>query len=333
MSNQHSEQSHLDENVQTILSQKSQKEWLEHIAGWLEYQNICGASEWRVDDMSSYTAVLNNRPVTQLHRPQLTHERRRTLTSKKQDSTSLQSKQDSAAPKKELNMSLRSNKKQVESNISPKERQQLQSQKLGGKWSAVSHRIHKGAEKRDSFSYLQVPTGPEGMQQIKQFHSTRGCPNCRLGRGSLNASVVLMEWHSETMSTEAFVMSKNMRERVLNLPKEQLFWLPFPRGEDCGACTQIFRAQVGVLNPQAVLLMGAMPISHLNFVSNPPEIGEKALLNYKGKEIPLVHTENPMKILNIGDLTQRNKLKVDVLKHLRHFHSILADLRIVKRLR
>ena len=340
MSDHHSEQSHLDESIQSTLSEKSQKEWLEHIAGWLEYQKICGASEWRVDDMTSYTASLNNRPLTQFHRPNSVQEHRKSSMGQNQDPVS--AKQTTESPSQriessskgtELDFKKTNNKKTFQSTISSQERQELQSQKLGGKWSAVSHRIHKGAEKRDSFSYLQVSAGPEGMQQIRNFHSSQGCPNCSLGRGSLNAPVVLMEWHSEIMSTEAFVMLKNMRERVLNLPKEQLFWLPFPRGEDCGACSQIFRAQMGVLAPKAVLLMGAMPIRHLNFVSNPPEVGEQAFLSHKGSEIPLVRTENPMKILNIQDLAQRNKLKVDVLKHLRHFHSILADLRMVKRIR
>ena len=333
MDNQHSEQDQSASTLNHLLSEKSQREWLEHIAGWLEYQKVCGAAEWRVDDMSTYASALNNRNIEQLRKNRTSEPSKQIKRKTVQSLLKKEKKDPSTTDSLEINSPLQLQKKEHQNRVSPKEREDLQAQKLRGKWSAVSHRIHKGVEKRDSFSYLQVSSGPEGMQQIRAHHSAKGCPNCLLGRGALNASVVLIEWHSEAMNVDAFGMLKNMRERVLNLDKEQLFWLPFPRGEDCGSCTQLFRAQLGVLAPKAVLLMGSMPISHLDFVSNVPEIGEQVFLNHKGKEIPLVRTENPMTILNIEDGAQRNEMKLTVLRHLRRFHSILADLRIVKRLR
>ncbi|MBM76318.1 MAG: hypothetical protein CMK59_13015 [Proteobacteria bacterium] len=324
-----------------LLSQKSQKEWLEHVANWLEYQSLCGASEWRVDELNTYTSTLKS---SLSHQTRSSHSvlKRRQLnsvrTEKKEVSRSSRPVIVNQGTKSEIDsksapVAFELNKDKQISKSSPEERSGLQSQKLSGKWGAVSHRIHKGVESRDTFSYLQVPSGPEGMKQIRDFHAQRECSNCLLGRGSIKASVVLVEWHAEPMSFDAFGMLKNMRERVLNLSKDQLFWLPFPRGEDCGSCTQIFRAQLGVLSPKAVLLMGAMPISHLDFANSVPEIGERVFLNHKGKQIPLVRTENPMSILQIRDSNQQNKMKSEVLKHLRQFHSILADLRIVQRLR
>ena len=332
MNTPNSEQSETVSELNNLLSEKSQKEWLEHIAGWLEYQKVCGASEWRVDDIGTYTSTLINRSLTQSRKISAAVPKK-LPTSKISKRPDHEHQDSSSTPPPASSLPLKINKKTVQSTALPEDRDRLQSQKLGGKWSAVSHRIHKGVEKRDSFSYLQVPTGPEGMKHIREFHSEHGCPNCLLGRGALNASVVLIESHSESMNVGAFGMLKNMRERVLNLGKEQLFWLPFPRGEDCGACTQLFRAQLGVLSPQAVLLMGTLPISHLDFASNVPEVGEHVYLNHKGKEIPLVRTENPMAILQVGDPAEQHDMKMRVLKHLRQLHSILADLRIVKRLR
>jgi hypothetical protein len=317
--------------LEQLLAQKSQEEWLDHVASWLELQRLCGAEAWLMKDSSVWSSRL---PQPQSSSPVAS-------------SSVVQRGERSSFPptssSKEVPLFAKRAEEQRRAasgaqeggalGAAKKSATPLQERELGGSWGALGSRFEQGSGPNRPFSYLQISKGAEGMRETHDYFKEHGHTGSSFGRGPLDASVVLIEWHTEPMNSEAFIMLKNMRERVLNLEKNQLFWLPFPRSENCNPCTQIFRAQLSCLSPKAVLLMGAMPISYLTFVDQAPGVGERAALNQDGREIPLLRTENPMTIVRMENPEEQRHAKRAVLRHLQAFHALLAELRIVKRIR
>ena len=95
-------------------------------------------------------------------------------------------------------------------------------------------------------------------------------------------------------------MLSKMREHVLNLPKEKLFWLPVPVSDGCVQCMDIFTAQFKALSPKALLLMGEAPLSALVFEESlqRPELGRELVVKAPHQDLPAVWTHHPTYLLD-----------------------------------
>ena len=115
-----------------------------------------------------------------------------------------------------------------------------------------------------------------------------------------------------------------MRERVLMLPRERLFWLPVPQDGCCGYCSSYFMATIHAVQPKMVLLMGDRSIQSLQALSKagPVEMGKEIKLRLSYGEVPALWTLHP------GYLEMNPQSKGEAFKHLKTFKELMGRHRL-----
>jgi hypothetical protein len=268
-------------------------ELLADLRAWLEWQQSCGADLWMVEDWDAWTRPMSAPPPSAAAaRP----------------------------PRREAPVPLRQEKRPP-----PKTRRQERPQvkrppeALGGGWKRIM------SQAPESFSADSVPKGRDGIERIKEFYS-QNCVTkaCRLGIGRAHADVVLVEGSVGGLKPAGFSMLSKMREHVLGLPRENLYWLPAPMEDGCGRCMEVFSAQLRALSPKALLLMGDGPVHALDFQQtlHRPELGKELVVKGPDGDIPAVWTHHP------NHLLENPHDKLAAMRHLEGLRDILVRLGI-----
>lgn len=176
-----------------------------------------------------------------------------------------------------------------------------------------------------------LATGAAGIRQLRA-HQQQHClyrGACRLGGGAIDAPVLLIEGHPRGLEGDALVMLGKMRDAVLKLPKEQLYWMQLGVGQQCESCAALFQAHLSLLSPRLVLAMG--PIKELALFKSPQkrssnvyDEGWQYLSTSRG-DVPVMVTHHPQTLLD------NPELKRQTMVHLQAFHRRCVREQIIAR--
>jgi hypothetical protein len=255
---------------------------------WLEWQQDCGAQDWTVEDWSEWTKVIKRQAA-----PQRTPKR----ASKPVQSQGRGKKDVAQAPPK---------------NTQPP-------RELSNEWSSILNNA------RPTLDVERLAKGTDGFNSVRQYRNQNcnASTKCQLGLGNIQAPVLIIEGHSQPMTKAGFEMLAKMREHVLNLKKEQIFFLSHPtRFQGC-ACKSIFNGQLNVLSPKFILIMGSECVDDLFPVSKRPIMGNEGVLTIRGEEIPTLWTHHP------NHLIQNGHEKRTVMRHLQNVRRTLLRRNII----
>ena len=177
-----------------------------------------------------------------------------------------------------------------------------------------------------------LATGAAGMSQLRN-HQQQHClcrVPCRLGGGVIDAPVLLIEGHPRGLDGDALAMLGKMRDAVLKLPKEQLYWMQIGVGQQCESCASLFQAHLSLLSPRLVLAMG--PIKELSLFKAPPQnrssnVYDEGWLNLSTSrgDVPVMVTHHPQTLLD------NPELKRQTMTHLQAFHRRCVREQIIER--
>ena len=264
------------------------------IRAWLEWQQYCGTDVWKVDDIEAWNVRANSvpqKPVQPLNRPKPVQR---------------------TAPKK-----LDPPKPQEVSNTPPAQKTSVP---LPSWWQS----IYENRQKRASFDFSRIPTGGDGLQRAFAFRD-KNCDAkmCKWGVGRFDAEVVVIEGHRKHLDAVGFKMLSDMREHVLRLSKNNLYWIPLKRELGCGHCDSMAMGQLNAIQPKAILVLGFGPLELLNIRDQQSaESGLEFQVELNSSSVPAVCTHHPMSLIEDphNKLNARNALII--------FRGILNRLRI-----
>lgn len=263
-------------------------ELISDLRHWLEWQHDCGAQDWTVENWSEWTKVLKRQAA-----PQRIPER------------SVKPVQRQVHDKREVSIA-------PPKNIQPPA-------ELSNEWSSILNNA------RPTLDVERLAKGTVGFNTIRQFReqNCKASEKCQMGLGNIQAPVLIIEGHSQPMSKEGFEMLSKMREHVLNLKKEQIFFLSHPtRFEGC-ACKSIFNGQLNALSPKFILIMGGACVDELFPASKRPIMGNEGILTIRGEEVPTLWTHHPNHLIHNGHE------KRTVMRHLQNVRRTLLKRNII----
>lgn len=267
---------------------------------WLEWQQCCGTDVWKVEDFAAWD-------LSKLH----------TNTEKeggaRRSDSSLTSRNISApkpAPKKEPTSSVKPMETPSKNKTEP----------LPSWWKS----IYENRNDRESFDFSRIPKGGDGLQRAFAFRDKNCEPKkCKWGAGRFDAEVVLIEGHKKHLDQSGFTMLSNMREHVLRLSKNNLYWIPLKRSIGCGHCDSMALGQLNAIQPKAILVLGFDTLSLLKVRDRERAMaGEEFQIELNSFSVPAICTHHPMSLL------EEPKNKVLAQKALITFRTILNRLRI-----
>ena len=73
----------------------------------------------------------------------------------------------------------------------------------------------------------------------------------------------VIEGYRKHLDAAGFKMLSDMREHVLRLSKNNLYWIPLKRDLGCGHCDSMAMGQLNAIQPKAILVLGFGPLSLL----------------------------------------------------------------------
>ncbi len=277
------------------------------IRTWLEWQKSCGTQDWMVSDIQVWEELKNISSVaTQVsarQRPQaidsnITKEKAR----KKEKEADKDTRQSPASQKLQ-----REPKPDLQHNLKPW-------------WKSIIDRRND----RPQFNLNQIPHGADGLQQAFAFREANcQTKQCMWGVGRPDAPVVLIEGHAKPLAGAGLKMLGDMRAKVLQLPKEKLYWIPMKRGFGCYHCDTMALAQLYAIQPKAVLVFGMDPLDILRVDDREAALrGEDIQIETNGRHIPAICTIHPMQ------LVEEPRKKAIALRALRNFRFLLNKLNI-----
>ena len=146
---------------------------------------------------------------------------------------------------------------------------------------------------------------------------------CKWGVGRFDAEVVVIEGNRKHLDAAGFKMLSDMREHVLRLSKNNLYWIPLKRDLGCGHCDSMAMGQLNAIQPKAILVLGFGPLELLNLRDRQAaESGQEFQVELNSSAVPAVCTHHPMYLL------ENTHSKQNAQKALLVFRSVLNRLRI-----
>ena len=251
----------------------SREEIAADIRAWLEWQQYCGTDVWKVDDISVWDACLHKKENTPVQ-IQRSHHPKKTLP-KDRPSPPLRLEKIQPIP---------SSKEEPKNNVP-----------LPSWWQSV----YENRKKRSSLDYSRIPTGVDGLKKVFEFRDQH-CDSkvCMWGAGRFDAEVVVMEGHRKNLNADGFKMLSDMREHVLRLSKNNLYWIPLKRDSVCVHCDSVALGQLNAIQPKAVLLLGFGSLELLNIRDRKPaESGLEFQIELNSSSVPAVCTHHPMSLI------------------------------------
>ena len=214
------------------------------IRAWLEWQQYCGTDVWKVDNIAAWDM---HEPDRVLPRVRPNPPRPSQPIPKKEEPTKR------VAPKAP--------------ELSPQPPVKKNNVPLPSWWQS----IYENRQKRASFDFSRIPTGGDGLQRAFAFRD-KNCDSkmCKWGVGRFDAEVVVIEGHRKHLDSAGFKMLGDMRENVLRLSKNNLYWIPLKRSLGCGHCDSMAMGQLNAIQPKAILVLGFGPLELLTGRSSPP---------------------------------------------------------------
>jgi len=195
-------------------------------------------------------------------------------------------------------------------------------QSLGGLWGSVL------ASKPQAFNPDAVQTGKSGLRECQRYWeehcSEKKCESREhppwsviCGRGLPDAPVVLIEGHDERLGPRGLSMLSNMRENVMKIPKEKMYWLPVHKKTDCTLMESMTQGQFNALQPKAVLMMGRRPLDLFQVEGEVVDLGSTLNMKTLNGSIPVICTHHPNALL------KKPELKREAFVHLQSFQRLL----------
>jgi len=267
------------------------------IRAWLEWQQHCGTDVWKVDDASVWDACLQKPIHAAIQFPKFPQPKK-------------------PAPIEPSRAPLQTKKNETPS--IPKEPKK--SPPLPSCWQSV----YENRKSSDSLDYSRISSGREGFKKVLEFRDQHCDPKiCIRGAGRFDAEVVLVEGHAKQLDATGFKMLSDMRERVLRLSKNNLYWIPLKRDSVCTHCDSVAMGQLNAIQPKAVLILGFGPLALFNIRDRQSaESGLEFQLELNFSSVPAICTHHPMSLI------EAPQDKLSAHKALINFRGILNRLRI-----
>ena len=269
---------------------------LEDLKQFLEWQKLCGSTEWLVED-----ALQWERKFT---RQEVTAPERNTGYSEAEELRS----PSFAKPKPEP----------VVKTVEPRRRE---TRELSNTWANVLKNRPPTLEPADL-------SKEGGIKKIKEHHK-KHCSHkkpCLIGGGRPNNPVLILEGHVDGLTLEGRTVLKSIREKVLNLEQNQIYWLPYPMREGCGLCPNLFQSTLQCISPKIVLIMGQSLKDKLNILPSPTqgtgtaEFGTEIQLSTVQWSIPGIWTYHPTRLADAN-----TNIKMECMNHLATFKRLLKS--------
>ena len=279
----------------------SREELAADIRAWLEWQKLCGTDVWKVEDITVWDSC------AQQEAP------RAILKQKKTSTVPVNPPPQKQSPQRELPQSIKPIQK-------PMTRQKREDTALPSWWQS----IYENRTKREAFDFSRIPTGGDGLQHAFSFRD-KNCDAkmCKWGVGRFDAEVVVFEGYRKHLDKAGFKMLGDMRENVLRLSKNNLYWIPLKRELGCGHCDEMSLAQLNAIQPKAILVLGFEPLELLNIHDRKAaEEGGEFQIELNSSSVPAICTHHPMALL------EETHNKFAARDALIAFRSILNRLRI-----
>lgn len=287
------------------------------IRAWLEWQQYCGTDVWKVDRIAAWDVRVNN--TAPKHIPNIRPPK--TSTPTQEPSTSTQKRlaptQEPSTPIQKVAPKKLEPPKNTKPSVVPSAKRNVD---VPSWWQS----IYENRQKSESFDFSRIPTGGDGLQRAFAFRD-KNCDTkmCKWGVGRFDAEVVVIEGHQKHLDASGFKMLSDMREHVLRLSKNNLYWIPLKRDMGCGHCDSLAMGQLNAIKPKALLVFGFGPLELLNIRDQQTaESGLEFQVELNSSSVPAVCTHHPMSLIE----DPRNKLSAQ--KALIVFRGILNRLRI-----
>lgn len=248
---------------------------LEDVRQFLEWQKLCGTDVWMVENDQAWNP---KKFVSKLPKAQFNKISER------------------AVPQKQAHTIEPLRRKVVKETARFEEKP---TEALSGKWGKV---IKKRAPKID-FTILNEQTGIKRIQAHQRTYCEERKP-CSLGGGRPKNPVLILEGHPDGLSDQGKKVLSIIREEVLKLGQNQIYWLPYPMKPGCGLCSNLFAATLECISPKVVLVMGEglkhrIPMSASERSVSPNiELGGEIQLVTNKWTIPGIWTYHPNDLAN-----------------------------------
>lgn len=251
----------------------SREELAADIRAWLEWQKCCGTEEWIVEDISVWNACAEQRASP--------------IPSKKK-------MQEQSSPISPVQKSI-SVPPSVKPEKKPVQKRKKEQTALPSWWQS----IYENRKKRETFDFSRIPTGGDGLQRVFAFRD-KNCETkmCKWGMGRFDAEVVVIEGYRKHLDKAGFKMLGDMRENMLRLSKNNLYWIPLKRDLGCGHCDAMSLGQLNAIQPKAILVLGFEPLDILHVRDRrAAEEGVEFQVELNSSAVPAVCTHHPMALL------------------------------------
>ena len=300
------------------------KELLGDLLQWLEWQAACGGEVWPVEDMSIWNTRL---PAMKqrVQRRSATSSVPAFLQSSTQQSTRTQSR--SQMPTHTEQDSLKNVATQNAFSNHTVGRRGKSKKVLGG---AFAQFLDKRAPSID-FTKLDEHTGLKTIKEHQHQHCTAS-QKCAIGGGRPRNPVLVIEGHRLGLTTVAKQSLGKIMDNVLNIPRNKMYWLPYPikdaslelskqneQKSGCSLCPHLFKASLECLAPQIVLIMGGEMQQKVSMRSSTGRVnmGVEMELHTNKWTIPALWTHHP------SDMAEDVGLKKECMNHLKVFKKML----------